>query len=324
MTLVLPDLIGELKTLRKGRGLFVSQIGDRVGDTLRTVCAVTDEDGPAEIRQKVGERLENLARNLPADLRVAVMAAFAIAPDARLPLYQDRVSLAAAKLNRDPRTARRRIDDGIQHIAQLAAALSPGASVSSPRPMASAQWHTAELRVGLALDRERPEVLHYRTIVADRDDLRELDLAMTVWMPGSHGLAPHPRTLGVDLFHGGTLVARGMESSDRFAFSLVLPRPLARGETHDFAMLVRLPADAPLRPYFACVLKHPCALLDLRVRFDSARVPARVWLLRNAFQRDVNDAVPPRETVRVDEAGEIRARFADLNPGMAYGARWDW
>jgi hypothetical protein len=321
MTLAMPDLIGELKTLRKGRGLFVSQIGDRVGDTLRTVCAVTDEDGPAEIRQKVGDRLENLARNLPADLRVAVMAAFAIAPDARLPLYQDRVSLAAAKLNRDPRTARRRIDDGIQHIAQLAAALSP---IESPRPMASTEWHTAQLRVDLALDRERPEVLDCRTIVADRDDLRELDLAMTVSIPGTHGPAPHPRTLGVDLFHGGTLVARGMESSDRFAFSLVLPRPLARGETHDFAMHVRLPADAPLRPYFACVLKHPCALLDLRVRFDRARLPARVWLLRDAFQRDVNDAVPPREPVRVDEAGEIRARFGDLNPGMAYGARWDW
>src|ERR1044072_2953557 len=144
MTLALPELIGELKTLRKGRGLFVSQIGDRVGTSLRTLCAVTDEDGPAEIRQKVGERLEYLARNLPADLRVAVMAAFAIAPDARLPLYQDRVSLAATKLDRDPRTARRRIDDGIQHIPQLAAASSPAAS----RPTSSTDWHTAELRVG--------------------------------------------------------------------------------------------------------------------------------------------------------------------------------
>jgi len=318
MTLALPELIGELKTLRKGRGLFVSQIGERVGNSLRTLCAVTDEDGPAEIRQKVGERLEYLARNLPADLRVAVMAAFAIAPDARLPLYQDRVSLAAAKLDRDPRTARRRIDDGIQHIAQLATASSPAVT----RPAASTDWHTAELRVGLALDRERPEVLHYRTIVADRDGLRELDLAMTVSAPGP--AARTPRSLGVDLFHGGTLVARGMEASDRFAFSLVLPRPLARGETHDFAMLVRLPAGAPIRPYFACVLKHPCAQLDLRVRFDRARMPARVWLLRNAFQRDITDAVPPREAARVDDAGEIRARFSDLNPGMAYGARWEW
>jgi hypothetical protein len=317
-TAALPDLIGELKTLRKGRGLFVSQIDERVGTSLRRVCAVTDEDGPAEIRQKVGERLESLARNLPADLRLAVMAAFAIAPDARLPLYQDRVSLAAAKLNRDPRTARRRIDDGIQHIAQLATASLPVA-----RPIASTEWHTAELSVGLALDRDRPEVLHYRTIVADRDDLRELDLAMTVSTPGPLGAVPDPRTLGVDLFHGGTLVARGMESSNRFAFSLVLPRPLARGETHDFAMHVRLPAGAPMRPYFACVLKHPCALLDLRVRFDRARVPARVWLLHNAFQRDVFDAVPPRAPVPVDAAGEIRVRFADLNPGMAYGARWD-
>ena len=104
----------------------------------------------------------------------------------------------------------------------------------------------------------------------------------------------------------------------------MLPRPLARGETHDFAMLVRLPAGAPMRPYFACVLKHPCALLDLRVRFDRARLPGQVRLLRNAFQRDVNDAVLPHEAVPIDLAGEIRLTFQELNPGMAYGARWDW
>ncbi len=320
MTAVLPELIGDLKALRKGRGLFVSRIDERVGATLRAVCAVTEEDGPAEIRQKVGERLESLARNLPADLRVAVMAAFAIAPDARLPLYQDRVGLAATKLNRDPRTARRRIDDGIHHIAQLATVAEPE---RAPRPAASSRWHTAELRVALALDRGRREVLQYRTIVADRDDLTEIDLAMTV-STANRGPSPLPRDLGVDLFHGGTLVARGMESSARYAFSLVLPRPLARGETHDLAMRVQLPGDQPMRPHFACVLRHPCRVLDLRVRFDRDRPPERVWLLRDAFQRDLNDLVPTRENVRVDGAGESQASFRDLAPGMAYGLRWDW
>jgi hypothetical protein len=308
MTLALPDLVEELKTLRKGRGVFVSRIDERVGARLRMVCAVTEEDSPAEIRRKVCARLENLARNLPADLRVAVMAAFAIAPDARLPLYQDRVSWAATKLNRNPRTARRRIDDGIHHIAQLAA-------VSAPAPFRSATaWRIAELRAAMALDRDRPEVLQYRRIVAETDGLAEFDLAMSV---------TGPTGLDVDLFHGGTLVTRGLGASDRSTFALVLPKPLARGESHEFAMRIRLPRAQPMRPHLACVLTYPCDLLDLRVRFDRTRLPSAVWLLRNAFQRDIDDAVPRGARVPVDHAGESHVTFRDVTSGMANGLRWD-
>jgi hypothetical protein len=311
MTLALPDLVEELKTLRKGRGVFVSQIDERVGTGLRTVCAVTEEDSPAEIRRKVCTRLEHLARNLPADLRVAVMAAFAISPDARLPLYQDRVSWAATKLNRNPRTARRRIDDGIHHIAQLAAVSTLPSVIRSTPAFA---WRIAELRSAMALDRDRPEVLQSRRIVAELDGLTEFDLAIT---------ADSPDGLEVDLFHGGTLVARGLTASDRFRFSLVLPRPLARGESHDFAMRVRLPPQTPMRPHLACVLTYPCDLLDLSVRFHRDRLPGTVWLLRNAFQRDIHDVVPPGERMEVDHAGECNVRFREVTAGMAYGLRWD-
>jgi hypothetical protein len=115
-------LIDELKVLRKGRGLFVTNIDERVRPALRAVCGVTTQDGPAEIRRKVARRLENLAHALPADLREAAMAAFAITRDARFPFYRDRVEWIAAKFNRDPRTVRRRIDDAIYHLAQLATA----------------------------------------------------------------------------------------------------------------------------------------------------------------------------------------------------------
>jgi len=309
MTLALPDLIEELKTLRKGRGVFVSRIDERVGAVLRRVCAVTEEDGPAEIRRKVCARLESLARSLPADLRVAVMAAFAIAPDARLPLYQDRVSWAARKLNRNPRTARRRIDDGIQHIAQLAAVSDP-----VPAGRQGAAWRIAELRAAMTLDLDRPEVLQCRRIVAETDGQAEFDLAVT---------AASPSGVVVDLLHGGTLVERGPAASDRFGFTLVLPRPLARGETHDFALRVRLPDDTPMRPHLACVLTYPCDRLDLRVRFHRDRLPRTVRLLRRAFQRDIDDVVPPAEEVPIDHAGECHVGFRDVTAGMAYGLRWD-
>src|SRR5881394_2236323 len=91
MEAVLAALIRELKTLRKGRGLYVRQVSERVGPTLRRVCNVLASDGPADIRRKVSDQLEALAGALPEDLRTAITAAFAINPEARLPFYQDRV-----------------------------------------------------------------------------------------------------------------------------------------------------------------------------------------------------------------------------------------
>ncbi len=319
----LTELVNEMKSLRKGRGLYVSHIGARVGSALREVCEVTDADGPSEIRLKVARRLENLSAELPDDLRFAVQAAFAIRPDARMPLYKDRVGWAAVRLNRDPRTARRRVDDGIHQLAQLATVTSADAGpVAGPTAYGQAcGWHTSELWVTLALDRGRPEALVQRRIVADQDDVAELDLAVTVAEPAHRSADPHTR-LGINVFYGGTLIERGMESSERLAFQLGLPRPLAMGEEHEFALLFRFPEGYLMPPHFACVPRHPCARFDLRVRFDPDRPPQRIWSLRGVFQRDAGDPVSGGEPLSIDQAGEIHLTFDGLSPGLAYGAGW--
>ncbi|HWM01109.1 MAG TPA: hypothetical protein VNP92_02115 [Actinophytocola sp.] len=303
-------LVGELKSLRKGRGLLAGRIEERVGPALRAACEVTEGDGPVVIRQKVHNRLTELAEHLPDDLRLATIAAFAMRAEVQLPLYQDRVDWAAVKLDRDPRTVRRRVDDAIEQLADLAGGV-PRRSVEQP----NGYWHTTELRVAVALDRAQPEVLEQRRIIADRDDVRELDLAVS--------LPPGQPDLEVTVFYGGTLLDRGMEASDRFGFALTLPRPLARGESHNFAVRFRLPSASAMRPYMVCVPKHPCELFDLRVRFGRDEPHPRVWMVDGAFQRDVSDPACPGHQHPVDRAGEIHLRFRQLAPGLAYGARWD-
>jgi hypothetical protein len=257
----------------------------------------------------VATRLTELAEHLPEDLRVATLAAFAISADARLPLYQDRVRWAAIKVDRDPRTVRRRVDEAINQLADLATC-APRSRPDEPANW----WHTTALRVAMTLDQPQPEVLEQRRIVADRDGLRELDLAVS--------LPATPGELEVDAFHGGSLRARGMEAIDRFAYVLVLPRPLARGESHDFTVRFRLPTAHAMRPYLACVPRHPCELFDLWVRFGRDRLPSRTWMLHGAFQRDVSDPAGPGRHHPVDHSGEIHMRFRQLTPGLAYGARW--
>jgi hypothetical protein len=68
-----------------------------------------------------GTCLTEHAAGLPHDLQVAVLAALAIHRDARLPFYQDRIRWVARYLKRDERTARRRVDKGIEQLALMVA-----------------------------------------------------------------------------------------------------------------------------------------------------------------------------------------------------------
>lgn len=300
------ELIQELKSLRKGRGLFAGRIEERIGPALRAACQVSEGDGPVAARDKVAARLTELADHLPEDLRLATLAAFAVTAEARLPLYQDRVLWAAVRVDRDPRTVRRRVDEAIHQLAELAT----GTGRCRSDEQASG-WHTTELRVVLALDRAEPEVFEERRIVVDEDGLRELDLAVS--LPAAQ------RDLDVCVFYGGTLVERAASASA--PFGLALPRPMPRGDSHEFAVRFRLPAPQAMRPCLVRVPRRPCELFDLRVRFGQD--PPRVWTLNGVPHREVADPGYHGHRHPVDHAGEIHLRFYQLAPGLAYGARWE-
>lgn len=277
------ELVKELKSLRKGRGLQASRLSDRVGPVLRAVCAVAEPDGMVALRTKVTGRLSELATHLPDDLRVAVLAAFAITPEARQPLYQERVKWAAARVDRDPRTVRRRVDEAIDLLAELA--------LGSPVGPSPGSWHTAALTVAVVL--EESCVFEQHRLVADQDGLRSFDLAT----PAGEGM----------VLYGGAL-AEG---------SVALPGPLSRGEQWEFAAVFPLESASQM----VYVPRHRCEAFDLRVRFGKEG-PAEVLAFDGAFERDVPDPGYRGLRHRVDAAGEVHLQFRHLTPGLVYGARW--
>ncbi|MGW5740753.1 hypothetical protein [Amycolatopsis sp. NPDC003861] len=277
------ELVAELKTVRKGRGLQASRLHDRVGPCLRAACGVVEADGMVAIRAKVSGRLSELAEQLPEDLRLAALAAFAITPEARQPLYQERVKWAAERVDRDPRTVRRRVDEAIELLAELATPLSP------PAP---GRWHTASLTLALVI--EEPCVFEQHRVVADQDGLRSFDLAV-------------PSTEGMVLY-GGTLSSAG---------TVDLPAPLPRGGSWEFAAV--FPVEPPSRMVF--VPRHRCEVFDLRLRFGK-KAPPEVLALDGAFERDVQDPGYRGRKLQVDAAGEVHLQFRHLTPGLVYGARW--
>jgi hypothetical protein len=290
------ELVRELKRLRKGRGVQAGGIQQRVGPAVRAACDIDAADGPVAVRRKLTARLTELAEQLPADLRQATLVAFAVGPEARPGLYQDRVRWVAIQMERDERTVRRRVDEAISQVAELAAGASGRFG----------GWRTAELSVAVALDQDQPEVLEQRRIVAEQDGLRELELVAPIPLGQSD----------VQVLYGGTLVA-----DDPGGFTLALPTPVAREERHDLAVRFRLPTRQAMGQYLLCVPKRPCERFDLRLRFRRDGRPPMVFALHGAPGEGL-----PRDGRQqpVDRAGEVHVRFHQLTPGLAYGARWEW
>jgi len=313
------DLVAELKLLRRGRGIPAPQLAERAGPALRAVCRIDEDDENAEIRRKIGDCLTEWAASLPADLRVAVLAAFALHEEARNPFYQDRVHWLASKLERDDRTARRRIDEGIEQLAEVAIA-STSEAEAGEASYPSKSWHTEDLRVTLALDQPVPEVFEFRRIVADADDIVELDLALTLTDSAYRGESIGDEELRVDIFHGGRLTGRVMESSDRIGLALRLPEPLHKRSRHELGLRYR---GEFKQPHFVCVPRHPVDLFDLHVRFPLP-MPVEVVQLDRVFQDDASDEATRGVSLTPDASGEIHVQFRRLAPGFAYGVRWKY
>jgi hypothetical protein len=318
MSISAADLVAELKILRKGRGIQAPHILDRIGPAIRAICSITENDDAASVRQKVAARLRDLAARLSPDLQIGVTAAFGLDETLHTPFYKDRLRWAEGKLERNTRTVRRRIDDAIAQLAELAVhRLGTDDQPSHPPP--NSRWYNAEIRQALVLDNASPHALEQRRIVSDEDGLGELDLALTVPAPGAP-TSGRPADVAIDVIYGGRLLARRMESTDRIGYRLLLPRPLNLGEEHEFA-LRELPGGE-LVPHFVCLPRHRCDRCEVRVRFAPNRPPARVERLNGVFQRDIVDPNCVTEPLSLDACGEVRQRFTTLTPGLAYGVRW--
>jgi hypothetical protein len=318
---IVAELVEEMKALRRGRAILEGRIEDRIGRALRVACGIPDSAGSTEIRRVLSTRLTELADQLPDDLRKAVMAAFALLPDTRQRFYQERVRWVANQLERDERTAQRRINEGLVHLAELAAASIDSLETNGSGDHGPA-WYTEKVRVSLVLDQPNPEAFEWRRIVSNRDGLTELDLAFTLTAP--QALAPSDEAqLRIAMLYGGTLVTKEMAATRRFSFAIVLPSPLGRGDHAEFALRFVVPDGQTMQPHYVCVPRERCALFDLRVRFDRDRLPLKVWQLARTFQSDIDDPGGQGDIVALDASGELHLRFDELHPGFAYGARWD-
>ncbi|MFJ7215721.1 hypothetical protein [Amycolatopsis sp. NPDC098790] len=307
--------VRELNELRRGRGLDAADLHQRIGPGLQEACDITAADQPVAARQKLVLRLTELCGRLPADLRLAAFAALGLHEEAAGEFLDRRISWLASVLDRDPRTARRRIDLAFRRLDELLGASPAG---RDRHPLAG--WYVESMKARLWLDRDPPELEEERLIVAEVDELDELVLPFSV--PAEPGSDPVP-DITADALLGGEIVEARQVSASHAQFVLRLPSPLRLGQRHEYGIRFA-PRRTTLRPYYVMTPLRRCEEFSVRVRFDRAAPPSRVWRLNGVPGRVVDDGVDSGEALTVNRVGEVRLEFHGLHQGLSYGLQWSF
>jgi hypothetical protein len=306
-----PSTFDELSEIPRGRGMQASDVAVKIGPGLRAACGVTAADSPAVVRRKVGSRIIELCDRLPDDLRISVLAGLALIQEANHQFMQERMTWAAQRINRDhPRAAVRRMKVGFRILAEQLDDL-----IADPDLWRG--WHVGSLRVLLRMDVDPPQVVEDRVIVADTDDLTEIEMRFSAPASGSSSASP----ITAAITYGGEIVRTERVTPSHSRFAMRLPAPLGVGEQHEYGARFSAYPRALMPPYYVLTPLQPCERFTVRVRFG-ANVPAKIWRLDGIPPRAIDGFEPPNGLLTADRLGEVSLEFSRLHQGLSYGMRW--
>ncbi len=312
------DVARELTELRRGRGLDAIDAHTRVGPLLRTLCGIAADDSLVAARRKLLLRLSPLLNQMPEDLQLAASVALALHTEATGLFLDRRIAWLAGHFDRDPRTARRRIDDAFRLLAQYLVDGPP--TDSAVQANSALGWHVLALHATLRLDVDRPQLVERRRIMAIVDELDELRLAFSAPRSAAN---PEAGRIEIAAVYGGEIVERIDFTGSHAQFVLRLPRPLRLGQQHDYSVQVTSWSHAAMRPYYVLNPLRPTEHFSVRVKFDRATPPSRIWQLAGQPSRVIDDPDPlDDDLLHLDAVGEIALEFHDLKQGLNYGLQW--
>ncbi|WP_245572547.1 hypothetical protein [Actinokineospora enzanensis] len=311
------EVVSELKEIRRGRGVRSDDLHNRVGRALRMACGITGIDDPALVRRKLVLQLTHLSARLPSDLDLAASVALGLHKEADGGFLDQRIDWLANRFDRDPRTARRRVDSAFQLLAELL--YDVGMRDRKAGSYSPDGWYVESLRAALRLDLDTPTLTEQRQIVAAVDELDELILSLSA--PRDRG-APDDSVIRAEIAYGGEIVEEQRVSSSHTRFVVRLPSPLSLGQRHDYSIKFTSYPRSWMRPYYVFTPLRRCEEFSVRVRFDPTNPPPRVWRINGLPAKAYEDFEPGADLLNIDRVGDIALEFHDLQQGLSYGLQW--
>ncbi|MEU7784878.1 hypothetical protein [Amycolatopsis sp. NPDC049159] len=310
-------LLRELTTLRRGWGLEADRLRSRLGPLVSGWCEIHRTASDRDARRVLREMISAAIADFPEADRLAVNVALGIATGTQHARLSDRVTILAERLRVSERTARRRID---RAFVRLAAEIQAGSQPGEGAPDPDRGWFVKRLKALLRLDTAEPELIEERVIVATQDGLRRISAQFTV--PRTDDGLDGERHVAADAQHGVRISDRSREGQRHFRWLLDLPRPLSRGDSHTYSLVLRVQDGRPIRSSYTFVPLVTCESFTVRVRFDPDRPPRSVWRLDRVAPSVLADPPQPGAPLDLDGAGEVAQDFAAPQLGYAYGLRW--
>src|SRR6266540_3519318 len=262
--------------------------------------------------------VSELCGQLPEDLRLAVLAALALHESANHQYLHERMKWLADQFDRDPRTARRRIDQGFRMLAAyLDDQCDRGQETLSE--FAPGGWYVESFKASLRIDVDPPQLIEERRIVATVDDLDEIVVSLSA--PREAEVEP-PSRISAKIVHGGEIVEERQMGRGHARFVVRLPRPLTLGQRHEYGVEFSSYPRSLIRPYYVYTPLRRCETFALSVRFGSALRPATLWRLNGVPARVLDDFTPTDDLVELDSVGEAHLQFRNPVQGLSYGLQW--
>ncbi len=311
--------IMELRELRRGRGLLADDVHTRVGPRLRLACSIAQDDRPSVVRRKLVLGLTERCSRLPSDLRRAVLAALALHEATDQKFLHERMAWLAAQFDRDPRTARRRMDEGFRVLAERLGC-ADDLPLEAYNEYVPDGWYVESLKSTFRFDLEIPKLVEERLIVATVDELDEITASLSVRREIARGDAEHE--IHAEMVHGGEITESRRPGHDYARFIIRLPRPLKLGERHEYSVEFTAYPRERLRPYYLLTPLRRFDHFSLKVRFDGGRQPDKLWRLNGVHPRIADEFTPNGDLLDVDSIGEVQAEFFGLRQGLRYGVQW--
>jgi len=112
-------MIHELRQLHRGHGVLAVDVMQRVGPQLMTILGINRQMPLGEARARLIGGLTATILDLPPELQMPLQAAFALPPADQSRFLRERLEWVGGRLERDPRTARRRVEEGMALLAEL-------------------------------------------------------------------------------------------------------------------------------------------------------------------------------------------------------------
>lgn len=145
------------------------------------------------------------------------------------------------------------------------------------------------------------------------------EMVDTFGLPG--GTEGEPEYRCID---GVELVSVSNPYSRTWSYRLKFSRPLTAGEEVSFAVSVRFPGRDSIDPLAVFVGARHTTLAHLEVWLGSDHERMKVWALPGVPSLAVSDQTPREPFLIPTAAGRVALTFRDLQPGKAYGIRWQW